>query len=83
MFKVFSAIFLDNLHIFNNPLRKWSTQLSKTHNYNLELKLEGVSHERPQGRARGALAPPGRPRLAKNSMFLGFFGKNSIFFDVF
>ncbi len=39
-------------------------------------------HGRPQGRARGALAPPGRPRPAKNSMFSNFFGKNSIFFVV-
>jgi hypothetical protein len=27
--------------------------------------------------------PPGRPRPAKNSMFLDFFGKNSIFIVVF
>jgi hypothetical protein len=38
------------------------------------------AHGRPQRRARGALAPPGRPRPAKNSMFLDFFGKNSIFY---
>jgi hypothetical protein len=41
-------------------------------------------HGRPQGRARGALAPPpGQPRPAKNSMFLDFFGKYSIFFVAF
>ncbi len=33
--------------------------------------------------ARGALVPPGRPRSAKNSMFLDFFWKNSIFYVVF
>ncbi len=37
-------------------------------------------HGCPQRTARGALAPPPvRPRPAKNSMFLDFFRKNSIF----
>ncbi len=38
---------------------------------------------RKGGGAWGALAPPGRPRLDKNSMFLHFFEKNSMFFTVF
>ncbi len=37
------------------------------------------------GEGKGAFAPPppGRPRPAKNSMFLDFLGKNVIFFVVF
>ncbi len=46
----------------------------------------GHTHGRPQGRARGALAPPGplagqgQPTIV---FFKTFFGKNSIFFVVF
>jgi hypothetical protein len=36
-----------------------------------------------RGGQGGALAPPGRPRPAKNSMYLDFFGKNCIVFVVF
>jgi hypothetical protein len=35
------------------------------------------------GEGKGGSCPPGRLKPAKNSMFLDFFGKNSIFFVVF
>ncbi len=42
-----------------------------------------MKHELQQGRARGPLAPPGRPSPAKKSMFLDFFRKTSILFAAF
>ncbi len=44
-----------------------------------------LMHWRPQGRARGALAPPppGRPKIVFFVLFLDFLAKNSIFFVVF
>ncbi len=41
-------------------------------------------HGRSQGKARGGgFCPPGRPRPAKNIMFLDYFWKNGIFFVAF
>ncbi len=59
------------------------TQTNTNTQTNRQTNRQTHIHGRPQGRAMGALAPPGRPRPAKNSMFLDFFGKNSIFFVVF